>query len=95
MEPRAKLAVMDKMLRELEDLSNSLTSVVKKIGQLEAENINLDNKVLNDGLPELFEHIDGALNEATTLQTEFTEARDKFYKDNKLDQPEPEPTSNK
>lgn len=85
MDARAKLAVMDKVLRELEDLTNSQTSVLKKIGQLEAENINLDNKVLNEGLPDLYEHVDDALEEATTLQTEFTEAREKFIKDNKLD----------
>ena len=86
MDARAKLALMDKVLRELEDLTNSQTSVLKKIGQLEAENINLDNKVLNEGLPDLYEHVDDALEEATTLQTEFTEARDKFIKDNKLDE---------
>jgi ElaB/YqjD/DUF883 family membrane-anchored ribosome-binding protein len=85
MDNREKLAVMDKMLRELEDLANSQTSVLKKIGQLEAENINLGNKVLEQGLPEIYEHADGALGEVTTLQTEFTEARDKFVKDNRLD----------
>lgn len=86
MDARAKLALMDKVLRELEDLTNSQTSVLKKIGQLEAENINLDNKVLNEGLPDLYEHVDDALKEATTLQAEFTEAREKFIKDNKLDE---------
>lgn len=90
MDARAKLELMEKVLRELEDLTNSQTSVLKKIGQIEAENINLDNKVLNEGLPELYEHVDEALQECTTLQTEFTEARDKFIKDNKLDEPVPE-----
>ena len=88
MDARAKLALMDKILRELEDLTNSQTSVLKKIGQIEAENITLGNKVLDDGLPELYEHVDDALKESTTLHTEFTESRDKFIKDNRLDQPE-------
>ncbi len=87
MEPRAKLEMMDKILRELEDLANSQTSVLKKIGQIEAENINLGNKVITEGLPELYEHVDEALQESITLQTEFTESRDQFVKDNRLEEP--------
>ena len=90
MDPREKLAVMDKILRELEDLTNSQTSVLKKIGQIEADNINLGDKFLEDKLPEIFEHADDALKEATTIQTEYAELREKFVKDNKLDEPEPE-----
>ena len=81
---------MDKILRELEDLTNSQTSVLKKIGQIEAENINLGDKYLDDKLPDVFEHADDALKEATTIQTEYAELREKFVKDNKLDEPEPE-----
>jgi hypothetical protein len=40
MEKRAKLEAIDKMLRELDDIKNSQTSLLKKIAQLEAENIN-------------------------------------------------------
>ena len=90
MDNREKLAVMDKILRELEDLTNSQTSVLKKIGQIEAENINLGDKYLNDKLPDVFEHADDALKEATVIQSEYAELREKFVKDNKLDEPEPE-----
>ena len=81
-----KLTMIDKLARELEDLTNSQTSVLKKIGQLEAENINLGNKTLEKGLPEIYEHADQALTEITNLQTEFAEARARFVKDNKLDE---------
>ena len=90
MNPREKLAAMDKILRELEDLTNSQTSVLKKIGQIEAENINLGDKFLEDKLPDIFEHADDALKEATAIQTDYAEVREKFVKDNKLDEPEPE-----
>lgn len=90
MTPRAQLELMDKILRELEDLANSQTSVLKKISQIEAENITLSNKVLEEGLPDLHEHVDEALEECNTLLSEFTESREQFFKDNKLDQPEPE-----
>ncbi|HUP11535.1 MAG TPA: hypothetical protein VM187_04970 [Niastella sp.] len=78
---------MDKIIRELEDLTNSQTSVLKKIGQIEAENINLGDKFLDDKLPDIFEKVDEALTQATTLQAEYTERRDTFVKDNKLDEP--------
>jgi ElaB/YqjD/DUF883 family membrane-anchored ribosome-binding protein len=86
MEKIEKKAIMDKMIRELEDLTNSQTSVLKKIGQLEAENINLGESVLAKGLPEIYEHADQALTEISNLQTEFSEARDKFVADNKLEE---------
>ncbi len=85
MDKREKLDMMDKILRELEDLTNSQTSVLKKIGQIEAENINLGDRFLEKKLPDIYEHADEALKEATTLHTEYTEVRDKFVKDNKLD----------
>ncbi len=86
MENIEKKAILDKMVRELEDITNSQTSVLKKIGQLEAENINLSNTVLGKGLPEIYEHADQALTEMSSLQAEFTEARDKFVTDNNLEE---------
>jgi hypothetical protein len=86
MNPREKLAVMEKIVRELDDLVNSQTSVIKKIGQIEAENINLGDKYLDDKLPDVFEQADNTLTQATTIQTEYTEQRDAFIKENKLDE---------
>ncbi len=85
MDKREKLAMMDKILRELEDLTNSQTSVLKKIGQIEAENINLGDRFLEKKLPDIYEHADEALKETTTLHEGYTEVREKFVKDNKLD----------
>jgi hypothetical protein len=86
MEKIEKLKLMDKILRELEDTVNSETSLVKKIAQLEAENINLGDKQLEKKLPEIFEHIDNALTKSIELQTEYTAARNKFSSDNKLEE---------
>lgn len=92
MEKIDKMHMMDKMLRELEDITNSETSLLKKIAQLEAENINLGNSLLEKRLPDIHGKVDETLTEVTALQTEFTEVRDKFVKDNKLDQVLPEAT---
>lgn len=93
MDKREKLAIMEKVLRELEDLVNSQTSVLKKIGQIEAENINLGDAYLDENLPDVFEPVDEALTKATSLHTGFTEIRDKYVKDNRLDEPQETPES--
>lgn len=90
MDKTEKLHLMEKILRELDDVVNSETSLLKKVGQLEAENINLGNSLLDKQLPEIYSKTDEALTAATTLQTEFTEAKNKFIKDNKLDEVLPE-----
>jgi len=85
-----KMQMMDKMLRELEDITNSQTSLLKKIAQVEADNINLGNRVLESKLPEIHAHVDDSLIAATSLKTEFNEVRDKFVSDNKLGETLPE-----
>jgi len=92
MEKIEKMHMMDKMMRELEDITNSQTSLLKKISQLEAENINLGNSLLEKRLPDIHEKVDQALTEVTAVSTEFTVVRDKFVKDNKLDEILPEAT---
>ena len=90
MDKLEKKNMMDKMVRELEDITNSQTSLLKKIAQLEAENINLGNSLLEKRLPDIHEKVDTALTEVIALQTDFEEVRDKFITDNKLDVVVPE-----
>lgn len=82
--------MMDKMLRELEDITNSQTSLLKKIAQLEADNINLGNSLLDKKMPDIHGKIDEALIEVTALNTEFEAVRNKFVDDNKLSEVLPE-----
>ena len=83
MEPRQQLALMDKIIRELDDLKNSQTSVLKKIAQIEAENINLGVELLGNGLPDIHEEVDDALAKISTLSEQFLEHRNKYEQDNK------------
>ena len=87
-----KMHMMDKMLLELDDITNSQTSLLKKIAQLEADNINLGNTLLDKRLPDIHEKIDEALVEVTAVNNEFAEVRNKFVDDNKLNEVLPEPT---
>jgi ElaB/YqjD/DUF883 family membrane-anchored ribosome-binding protein len=86
MDKPEKRNMMDKMIRELEDITNTQTSLLKKISQLEADNINLGNSLLEKRLPDIHGKVDEALIEVQAVRSEFTEARDKFVTDNKLDE---------
>lgn len=86
MDKREKLDLMEKMVRELDDVVNSQTSLLKKVAQIEADNINLGNSLLEKQLPDIHESADEALTKANSLLDEFTEVKDKFIKDNKLDE---------
>ncbi len=90
MEKVEKMHLMDKMIREIQDILNSQTSLLKKISQIEAENINLGNSILEKTLPDIHEKVDEGVTEITTLQEQFQEARNKFVKDNKLEETLPE-----
>ena len=85
-----KMHMMDKMLRELLDITNSQTSLLKKISQLEADNINLGNTLLDKKLPDIHEKVDQALTEVSSVNSEFTQLRNKFVDDNKLNEVLPE-----
>ena len=81
MEPVQQLAMMDKIIRELDDLKNSQTSVLKKIAQVEADNINLNAEVLNEDLPGIHEEVDAAVQKVDALLEKFKEYRDEYEKD--------------
>ena len=86
MDKNEKRMLMDKVLRELEDTRNTETSVVKKLAQLESENINLGDRFLEKKLPEIFNLADDALSATIDLQAEYTKVRDRFVQENKLDE---------
>ena len=88
MKPKQQLALMDKIIRELEDLKNSQTAVLKKISQIEADNINLGSDLLNDGLPGIHEEVDDAVQKITGLIEPFTEYRNQYEQDNPISEDE-------
>ena len=85
MDKMQQLEMMDKISRELDDLKNSQTSVLKKITQIEAENINLGVQLLEQALPDVHESIDKGIEDVAALLEKFQAHRTKFAKDNKLE----------
>ena len=84
MDKLEKIEMMDKILREFDDLKNSQTSVLKKISKIEADNINLGVSLLEKKLPEMWSNVDSNLTLVASLEEEFQELRDKFYADNNI-----------
>lgn len=84
MDKLEKVEMMDKILREFEDLKNSQTSVLKKISKIEADNINLGISLLDQKLPEMWSNVDSNLSLVSALEGEFQEYRDKFYEKNNI-----------
>jgi hypothetical protein len=84
MEKRQKLDLMDKVLRELEDLQKSQTSVLKKVSQIAAHNITLGADMLDEKLPDLEEKVNASLAITTELSEAFGEYRNKYFTDNNL-----------
>lgn len=84
MDTRQHLTLMDKIIRELEDLQNSQTSVLKKIAQVEADNINLNDESLSEDLPAIHEEVDDAIQKISGLLEKFRVSRDEFEKDNPI-----------
>ena len=82
MDHRHQLDLMNKIIRELEDLKKSQTSVLKKIAQIEADNINLGVDLLSDALPGIHEEVDDAVTKVSALLEPFTEYRNNFERDN-------------
>jgi hypothetical protein len=79
-----QLELMDKVQRELKDLEQSQTAVLKKVSQIAAHNLTLNVEVLNQVLPDIQESIDADIRAIAEISEAFEVHRNKFFNDNKL-----------
>jgi len=79
-----KYKTMEKVLREIEDLKNSETAVIKKIGQIETENMNLNVQGLDKTISEIYDGIYKNLELVEGLHTSFTETVSDFKEKNNI-----------
>ena len=85
MEKRQQLEAIDKMLRELEDIKNSQAALLKKVSQVEAENINVGVALLDKELPDIHEVADANLDRLSQVLEKLQVHREEFVKKHKLD----------
>lgn len=88
MDARQTLTLMDKIIRELDDLKNSQTAVLKKISQIEVDNMNLNSDLLSDSLSGIHEEVDDAVEKVGALLEKFQEERNDFERDNPISETE-------
>jgi len=79
-----KLELIDKIQRELKDLEQSQTAVLKKVSQIAAHNISLGAELLDQKLPDIQETIDANVLAISEISEAFEVYRDKFFNDNKM-----------
>ena len=79
-----QLELMDKMQRELKDLEQSQTAVLKKVSQIAAHNITLSVELLDQKLPDLQEIINANVVTISEISEAFEAYRNKFFTDNKM-----------
>ena len=79
-----KFKTMEKVLRELEDLKNSETAVIKKIGLIETENMNLNIQELEKSIATIYDGAYKNLENIEGLHTSFIETVSDFKEKNNI-----------
>ena len=79
-----KFDLMEKIVHELEDLKNSQTAVIKKLGKIEVDNIDLGDKRLDKDLPEMHQLVSDNLDTITGILEYFAEQTDNYNDKNNI-----------
>ncbi len=85
MDKLKKFELMEKIDRLLEDLRNSQTAVIQKIGKIEVENMELNNKKLEEKLGDMHQNASDILDSIATVLENFEEVKDKFEGKNDIE----------
>lgn len=85
MDTLKKFDLMEKIGRELEDLKHSQTAVIQKIGKIEVDNMELNNKKLEDKLGVMHQNAADILDSISAVFENFEEVKNKFEGKNNID----------
>ena len=88
MNNREKLDKMDRALRLLEDLKHSQVELIEKSSQLQMDAMSFNFSEMEKNMGDLYSRYSESLEMLDQELERFHSKRDKFEKDNKLDQPE-------
>ena len=85
MDTLKKFELMEKIVRELEDLQHSQQAIIQKLGKIEVDNIELGDKKLDADLPEMHQRIADNLDSITDILAYFAEKTENFGNKNHVD----------
>ncbi|MFC4211368.1 hypothetical protein ACFOWA_09260 [Pedobacter lithocola] len=80
-----KFELMEKIVRELEDLQNSQQALIQKIGKIEVDNIELGDKRLENDLPDMHQRVADNLDTITSILQYFADKTENFGDKNNVD----------
>ncbi|WDF57052.1 hypothetical protein [Mucilaginibacter sp. KACC 22063] len=79
-----KFELMEKIVRELEDLRNSQQACVQKLSKIEVDNIELGDKRLEKDLPDMHQRIADNLDNISSILDSFAEQTNEFSNKNNI-----------
>ena len=86
METLKKFELMEKIVRELEDLQHSQQAIIQKIGKIEVDNIELGDKKLEQDLPDMHQRVADNLENIVGILDYFANKTEKFGNKNNVDE---------
>lgn len=85
MDTLKKFELMEKIVRELEDLQHSQQAIIQKIGKIEVDNIELSDKKLDSDLPDMHQRVADNLDTIKSILEYFADKTENFGSKNNVD----------
>jgi len=85
MDTLKKFELMEKIVRELEDLQHSQQAIIQKIGKIEVDNIELGDKRLDKDLPDMHQRVADNLDTIVGILAYFADKTENFGNKNNVD----------
>lgn len=86
METLKKFELMEKIVRELQDLQHSQQAIIQKIGKIEVDNMELGDKKLEQDLPDMHQRVADNLDTIVGILDYFANKTEKFGNKNNVDE---------
>lgn len=80
-----KFELMEKIVRELEDLQHSQQAVIQKIGKIEVDNIELSDQRLEKDLPDMHQRVADNLDTIVGILAYFADKTQNFGNKNNVE----------
>lgn len=85
MDTLKKFELMEKIVRELEDLQHSQQAIIQKIGKIEVDNIELGDKRLDKDLPDMHQRVSDNLETIVGILAYFADKTQNFGNKNNVE----------
>ncbi len=79
-----KFDLMEKIVHELEDLKNSQQAIIVKLGKIETDNMELNDKRLEKDLPDMHQRVSDNLDTIAGILSDFASQTETFSDENNI-----------